>query len=432
MSFDGNNGKLAIHVENLSKCYQIYDRPRDRLKQFLMPQLREIAGFSSKKYFREFWALRNVSFEIKRGESVGIVGRNGSGKSTLLQIICGTLTPTSGIVKVSGRISALLELGSGFNPEFSGRENVYLNGTIHGLSQDQIDEKFDSIAAFADIGEFMDQPVKTYSSGMYARLAFSASMFVDPDILIVDEILAVGDAPFQAKCMRAFHRLRDDGCSIIIVSHDSYMVKNFCERALYLQKGNFVKFGKSASVVDLYNLEVENSQIKNINLDSSVEEQQGVTPIEPMGIGLFRISSVELIGLDGNPTSSISSGETITLSFRYKVLTKNPLKVTFVVNLYRHDGLYICGTTTLMDKYAPISVVPAESGNVRLTFPSIRLLAGRYIWRVAINDERAFGVYAEANQVCEFNVEDQLEAVGLINFERAWSMTIEGDEEWKD
>ena len=183
---------IAIRVSNLGKYYQIYDAPRDRLKQFVLSRLQRLIGKQPKQYFREFWALKEVSFEIKKGETVGIIGRNGSGKSTLLQMICGTLFPTNGTVETRGRIAALLELGSGFNPEFTGRENVYLNGAVLGLSKEEIDTRFDAIAAFADIGDFIEQPVKTYSSGMFVRLAFAIQANVDPEILIVDEALAGG------------------------------------------------------------------------------------------------------------------------------------------------------------------------------------------------------------------------------------------------
>src|SRR5436309_2773204 len=197
-----SSDEIAIRVSDLSKCYHIYDRPPDRLKQSTLPRLQRLIRQPSRQYYREFWALKDVSFEVKNGETVGIIGRNGSGKSTLLQIICGTLTPTSGTIETSGRIAALLELGSGFNPEFTGRENVYMNAAVLGLSKGEIDERFDEIAAFADIGEFIEQPVKIYSTGMYVRLAFSVIAHVDAEILVVDEALAVGDAVFTQKCMR--------------------------------------------------------------------------------------------------------------------------------------------------------------------------------------------------------------------------------------
>ena len=201
-----SSNDIAISVSNLSKCYQIYDNPRDRLKQFVMPRIRRVAGKPQKQYFREFWALKEVSFDISKGEVVGIIGRNGSGKSTLLQMFCGTLNPTSGNVQTHGRIAALLELGSGFNPEFTGRENVYMNAAVLGLSKDEIDSRYDEIAMFADIGDFIEQPVKTYSSGMVVRLAFAVASCVDPEILVVDEALAVGDSVFQAKCFRRFQQ----------------------------------------------------------------------------------------------------------------------------------------------------------------------------------------------------------------------------------
>jgi lipopolysaccharide transport system ATP-binding protein len=239
------SSELAIRVEDVSKAFAIYDKPYHRLLQQLFPN-------AGRSWHREFHALRNVSFDVHRGETIGIVGRNGSGKSTLLQIICGTLTPSAGRVHVHGRIAALLELGAGFNPEFSGRENVYLNATVLGLSRDEIDARFDAIAGFADIGEFMDQPVKSYSSGMYVRLAFAVAINVTPDILVVDEALAVGDEAFQRKCHARIERLRNDGSTILFVSHSAGMVVELCNRAVLLDRGEMLTQGTPRHVVSRY------------------------------------------------------------------------------------------------------------------------------------------------------------------------------------
>jgi lipopolysaccharide transport system ATP-binding protein len=234
---------FAIKVEGLSKCYQIYDRPQDRLKQMLVR--------GRKQYYRDFWALKDVSFEIKKGETVGIIGRNGSGKSTLLQMICGTLNPTSGSVQTKGRIAALLELGSGFNPEFTGRENVYMNAALLGLTKDEINQRFDAIAAFADIGVFIEQPVKTYSSGMYVRLAFAVIAHVSADILVVDEALSVGDAVFTQKCMRFIRSFQEHG-SLVFVSHDIASVQNLCQSAIWMSQGQVRQTGFSKNVTEAY------------------------------------------------------------------------------------------------------------------------------------------------------------------------------------
>ncbi|MDL1866744.1 ABC transporter ATP-binding protein [Betaproteobacteria bacterium PRO4] len=239
---------IAIKVENLSKCYQIYDTPRDRLKQFILPRVYHLTGQAPRQYFREFWALKDVSFEVKKGETIGIIGRNGSGKSTLLQLICGTLSPTSGSITTNGRIAALLELGSGFNPEFTGCENVYMNASVLGLSKEEIDARFEDIAAFADIGEFIEQPVKTYSSGMMVRLAFAVIAHVDADILVIDEALAVGDAYFTQKCMRFLRAFKEHG-TLLFVSHDTSTVVNLCNRAFWLDKGCLLVANGSAKEV---------------------------------------------------------------------------------------------------------------------------------------------------------------------------------------
>ncbi len=246
-----SSNEIAIRVTNLSKCYEIYSAPRDRLKQFVMPRLQGLIGHSSKQYFREFWAVKDVSFEIKKGETVGIIGRNGSGKSTLLQMICGTLNPTSGSIQTNGRIAALLELGSGFNPEFTGRENVYMNASVLGLNNEEIDSRFNDIVAFADIGDFIEQPVKTYSSGMMVRLAFAVIAHVDADILIVDEALAVGDAFFTQKCMRFLRSFMTNG-TVLFVSHDTGSIKNLCSYAVWLEKGTVIQEGSPKGVCELY------------------------------------------------------------------------------------------------------------------------------------------------------------------------------------
>jgi lipopolysaccharide transport system ATP-binding protein len=247
-----SSNNIAICVQNLGKRYQIYERPQDRLKQSIYPRLQKMIGRAPKNYCRDFWALNDVSFKVKKGETVGIIGRNGSGKSTLLQLICGTLTPSAGSVETKGRVTALLELGSGFNPEFTGRENVYMNGSILGLTHNETAARFDSITAFADIGEFIEQPVKTYSSGMLVRLAFAVSVCVEPDILIVDEALAVGDMNFQAKCMTALSRIQEKGTTILFVSHDIGSVKSLCSICVYLEHGKPKMIGPAPEVAEHY------------------------------------------------------------------------------------------------------------------------------------------------------------------------------------
>jgi lipopolysaccharide transport system ATP-binding protein len=242
---------IAIRVDNLSKCYHIYENPRGRLKQFVVPRLQRLSWQKPTNYFREFWAVKDISFTVKKGETVGIIGRNGSGKSTLLQMICGTLNPSSGSIQTNGRIAALLELGSGFNPEFSGRENIYMNAAVLGLSNKEIDDRFDDIIAFADIGNFIEQPVKTYSSGMTVRLAFAVIAHVDADILVIDEALAVGDAFFSQKCMRFLRNFMKTG-TVLFVSHSTESIKSLCSHVFWLEKGAVLEKGDPKEVCELY------------------------------------------------------------------------------------------------------------------------------------------------------------------------------------
>lgn len=253
--------EIAISVRNLTKTYRVFRHPGERLKQALT--------FGFGRYHKEFTALKDVSFDIKKGETVGIIGRNGSGKSTLLQLICGILKPTSGSVQVSGRISALLELGAGFNPEFTGRENVYFQGAVMGMSKEEMDRLFDDIVAFADIGEFIDQPVRTYSSGMYVRLAFSVAVHVAPDILVVDEALAVGDTLFQRKCFDKIYEMQSRNTTIIVVSHDPYQIERLCHRAAVLNKGSISRLLPAKDVLVLY------QELVQQNLGSQVATHAG-------------------------------------------------------------------------------------------------------------------------------------------------------------
>lgn len=243
--------EIAVSVRNLGKSYRLWDDPKDRLKQPLRSIFGRWLPIPHKQYYKEFWALRDIKFDVRRGETLGIIGRNGSGKSTLLQIICGTLAPTCGSYETRGRVAALLELGSGFNPEFTGHDNVFMNASILGLTKDEIDERYESIVEFADIDQFIDQPVKTYSSGMYVRLAFAVIAHVDPDVLIIDEALSVGDAFFTQKCMRFLRKFMAHG-TVIFVSHDTAAVQNLCNRAIWLDKGQIKSEGSPKEITEAY------------------------------------------------------------------------------------------------------------------------------------------------------------------------------------
>ncbi|MGE8311598.1 MAG: polysaccharide ABC transporter ATP-binding protein, partial [Pseudomonas protegens] len=305
--------ELAIKAQGLGKCYPIYDQPRDRLLQLLLPR--------GKQRYREFWALKDVALEVRKGETLGIIGRNGSGKSTLLQLICRTSTASTGSVTSHGRIAALLELGSGFNPEFSGRENVYLNGAVLGLKRAEIEARFDEITAFANIGEFIDQPTRTYSSGMLVRLAFAVSVCVEPDILIVDEALAVGDASFQFKCLERLERLTRQGTTLLFVSHDMSMVKRFCNRALYLRDGEIRASGAPEAMAELYLLDMRDEQRRWAS--AGAVQVSAKTPLNPehgmaFGTPEGRITSA-VFSNTGALYSSFAHGDMIEIAIDAQV-----------------------------------------------------------------------------------------------------------------
>jgi lipopolysaccharide transport system ATP-binding protein len=321
---------IAIKVDNISKCYQIYENPRDRLLQGIMPRLQRLVGRPPKQYCRDFWALKNASFEVKKGETVGIIGRNGSGKSTLLQMVCGTLTPTSGNITTNGRVAALLELGAGFNPEFTGRENVYMNASILGLSKEKIDERFDKISAFADIGTFIEQPVKTYSSGMYVRLAFAVIAHVDADILVVDEALSVGDAFFTQKCMRFMRKFMEHG-TVLFVSHDTAAVINLCDQAIWIDKGQPQMLGPSKIVCEEY--------LNNLFADMNHEYCE--LPEKKEAIKISRVGQLDLAWRDQRTDFINDSGlrnDLEVFKFRQEDSSEFGGKEAKIVNVFLADS----------------------------------------------------------------------------------------------
>lgn len=400
------NNNIAIKVENITKVYQLYDKPQDRLKEVLNP--------FKKSYHHDFYALNDVSFEMKKGETVGIIGRNGAGKSTLLKIITGVLTPTNGNVEVNGKIASLLELGAGFNPELTGLENIYLNGTLMGFTHEEMEGKVDTILEFADIGDFIYQLVKTYSSGMFARLAFSVAINVEPDILILDEILSVGDQQFQKKCVDKIDVLRSKGISILLVAHDEYTIRNLCQRALYLKKGKQICFTSSSDAITKYQFDMENKlSLTTQNNSSSIYTKEDEK-------FYFEITNVKLFDENDTESTIINSGSDVSIEFEYKCKGNYTSLVSFVVNLYREDDLYIFGTTTLMRNIEPF--IPLSNGKVSIKFPKLMLLQGYYKWRVAVNDDTGMNIFCEAVNVCKFKIVDSFKAVGTVDLKHQWEV----------
>jgi lipopolysaccharide transport system ATP-binding protein len=377
---------IAISIEHLSKFYQIYDRPQDRLKQAIVPRFQRLLGRTPTQYSRQFWALRDVSFTVARGESVGIIGRNGSGKSTLLQMLCGTLTPAGGSVQVNGRIAALLELGSGFNPDFTGRENVYLNGSVLGLTREEIDARYDAIIRFANIGAFIDQPVKTYSSGMVVRLAFAVSVSVEPDVLVVDEALAVGDMAFQQQCLQRLRDLREAGTTIVLVTHDIMLTRNYCNRVVYLEHGVVKAIGDAEMVGELYvkdTMAVPESAAPVVLKTAS--DGQGLR----FGTVNGAITSSRLSGSRGSG-AIVQRGETLTIELDGTIAEEvtNP---EFVVQLRDGRGYVLYGTPT-----APADLrIERTASQIRVS-ASVEIDAhlgpGEYSFSLGLVDRHGHGV----------------------------------------
>ena len=409
-----SSNEIAIRIQNISKRYEIYETPRDRLKQFILPRLQRLIARTINQYFREFWAVNDVSFDVKRGETVGIIGRNGSGKSTLLQMICGTLNPTNGMIQTNGRIAALLELGSGFNPEFTGRENVYMNASVLGLTSSEIDLRFNDIVAFADIGDFIDQPVKTYSSGMMVRLAFAVIAHVDADILVIDEALAVGDAFFTQKCMRFLREFMTKG-TILFVSHDTGAVVNLCSKAILLNRGKIEEIGTPKEVIQNYlassyegiqsvdgvvnnesqnMLEIEHSEIRdmreayinNSNLRNDIEVFKFEQHQNGFGAGDAKIISVRLLDPKGNPLSWVVGGEDVILEIKC-FATKDILRPIVGFDFKDRLGQTIFGDNTyLVYQHKPFAVLQANELIARFEFRLPILPTGDYSITVAVAD----------------------------------------------
>ena len=399
------SSEIAIRVENLSKCYQIYAQPHDRLKQSIYPRLQQLVGKQPKQYSREFWALKDVSFEVKKGETVGIIGRNGSGKSTLLQMICGTLNPTSGNIQTNGRIAALLELGSGFNPEFTGRENVYMNAAVLGLSREETDARFDDMIAFADIGDFIEQPVKTYSSGMMVRLAFAVIAHVDADILVIDEALAVGDAVFTQKCMRYLRRFMEQG-TVLFVSHDTGSVSNLCQKAAWLDHGVMRMHDIAAEVIKAYaeycvqeiygdsvkldsvrsEKSVSAQMIKNkVDQETKISFYEDIANSDGWKTGAAEIQSVSIMQADGPPATTLAGGERLRL--RIEVAVHQTLSSP-IVGFFVKDrlGQSLFGENTYTYVQPPCLVEAGGKIVAEFVFALPLLPNGEYSMTIAIAD----------------------------------------------
>ncbi len=410
--------EIAIGVNDVSKMYKLYNRPSDRLKEAL--------GFTREKRYTEHYALRGVSFEVKRGETVGLIGTNGSGKSTMLKVITGILNPTGGSVKIKGRISALLELGAGFNMEYTGLENVYLNGTMNGFTREEIDARLDTILKFADIGDFVYQPVKTYSSGMFVRLAFAVAINIDPEILIVDEALSVGDVFFQAKCYKKFEEFKEQGRTILFVSHDLGSVSKYCDRVLLLNKGEKVMEGEPKQVIDTY------KRLLVHQFDSQEAEEGKAEQASPAawrwkeslnnnpecleyGNGDAHIMDYAVLDSDGLITNSISKGDKFTVKFKV-IFQRDIVNPIFAFTIKDLKGTEITGTNTMFE-HVYVDHTAAGSSKIVSFTQNMDLQGGEYLLSLGCTgyggDE--FQVYHRLYDVCNITVISDKNSVGYYD-----------------
>ncbi len=411
----------AITVTDVSKVYKLYDRPIDRLKESLNP--------FHKEYHKKFYALNNLSFQVKKGETVGIIGTNGSGKSTILKIITGVLSPTTGKVKVDGVISALLELGAGFNSDYTGIENIYMNGTMMGFSRKQMEAKLPDILEFADIGDFVYQPVKTYSSGMFVRLAFALAINVEPEILIVDEALSVGDVFFQSKCYRRMEEIRKNGTTILMVTHDMGSIIKYCDKVVLLNKGNFIAQGQPGPMVDLYKKILANqmdSLQKELNQDENpvVEEQKLMkesltinTNRTEYGDGKAQIYDLGLFDQRGNLTNLLLKGEEFTIKEKIRFAAEIAMPI-FTYTIKDKKGTELSGTNTMFEG---TDIKPVNAGDeYEVSFTQkMTLQGGEYLLSMSCTgfEKGEHVVYHRLYDVANITVISNKNTVGVFDME---------------
>ena len=411
----------AITVTDVSKVYKLYDRPIDRLKESLNP--------FHKEYHKKFYALNNLSFQVKKGETVGIIGTNGSGKSTILKIITGVLSPTTGKVKVDGVISALLELGAGFNSDYTGIENIYMNGTMMGFSRKQMEAKLPDILEFADIGDFVYQPVKTYSSGMFVRLAFALAINVEPEILIVDEALSVGDVFFQSKCYRRMEEIRKNGTTILMVTHDMGSIIKYCDKVVLLNKGIFIAQGQPGPMVDLYKKILANqmdSLQKELNQDENpvVEEQKLMkesltinTNRTEYGDGKAQIYDLGLFDQRGNLTNLLLKGEEFTIKEKIRFAAEIAMPI-FTYTIKDKKGTELSGTNTMFEG---TDIKPVNAGDeYEVSFTQkMTLQGGEYLLSMSCTgfEKGEHVVYHRLYDVANITVISNKNTVGVFDME---------------
>lgn len=413
--YDQITDETMIEIRNLSKIYHLYDRPVDRLKEAL--------SIRHKIYHKKHYALKNINLEVKKGESIGIIGVNGSGKSTLLKLVTGVLNPSEGEVKTHGKIAALLELGAGFNPEYTGIENIFLNGTMMGYSEEEMQEKLDSIIDFADIGEFIRQPVKVYSSGMFARLAFAVSISVDPDILIVDEALSVGDLRFQIKCMERMKEMMQGGTTVLFVSHDINAMRRFCTRVVWLRKGEIEEIGDTNKVSDKYMdfLKIGEEYYEAMNRGEAEEKDGGtvMTPVQKAENIIAEVASFQLLDEEGKDIHAVELHQAVKVKVRYEVFDDTIEKPVLGVAIRGMDDDYVCGLNTLLDDYS----IPWKKGmnELALSYPyGLLAVGGQYYFDVALMEQTATVPFQYISVVKKFTVHSGYQGEGRYIIPHQW------------
>ena len=422
-----------ISVQGISKLYRSYDSPVGRLKEILLR--------GQRKYHRDFWALRDISFEVRAGETVGVIGRNGAGKTTLLQIIAGVLQPTEGEVSVEGRVTALLELGSGFNHEYTGRENILLSGQIMGFSEEEMRARLDVIVRFAELEEFVDQPVKTYSTGMIMRLAFAAAIHVDPDVLIVDEALSVGDVYFQRKSLDRIEYFRQAGKTVLFVSHDPRLIQRFCTRALWIEGGRIAMIGAAKEVVTAYEAfcqRLENERLSAVSQDLAKQTLNASSEAivrdlklvgSRWGNGRVKFTNVELIDAKGEAKWVFKTGE--AMSIRLQVVADRDYKAPiFAIDIHRFDGFFI-GSINNYDTH--LTSLPIQRGEnlIHLDIPKLDLPQSSYFLSLKAYTEADPPLWPDPtdvhNQTYQLTIVAEKARHGLLQFDATWRNSIAED-----